>query len=192
MLDGVARRGRQVVSPQRVDQRVDGDDATAAKRKQREEALALPAAHVRGPSIDEDLERPEKPDFERMRHACRVCTHQSRRLARASTGARPRLRPMGPVATVPLRDGTFGWIVARLSRRRALATKQRGAAAWQRHGSRARNARPDPDEQGDQMSSAAIETKTTVERWTADPQPDDGRVRGRAPVGPAHRTRPLP
>jgi hypothetical protein len=32
MLDGVARRGRQVVSPQRVDQRVDADDATAANR----------------------------------------------------------------------------------------------------------------------------------------------------------------
>ena len=55
MLDGVARRGRQVVSPQRVDQGVDGDNATAAKRKQREESLALPAAHVRSPSIDEDL-----------------------------------------------------------------------------------------------------------------------------------------
>ena len=85
VLDGVARRGRQVVSPQRVDQRVDADDATAAKRKQREEALALTAAHVRGPSTGEDLERPEQPDFERVGHAGsgRACTHQSRTVGRA-------------------------------------------------------------------------------------------------------------
>jgi hypothetical protein len=69
MLNGVARRGRQVVSPQRIDQRVDRDDATATKRKQCEEALALAATHLRRPSTDEDLEWPEKPDFQRIRHA---------------------------------------------------------------------------------------------------------------------------
>jgi hypothetical protein len=77
MLDGVARRGREVVSPQRVDQRLDADDATAAKRKQREEALPLTAAHIRGSSTDEDLERSEQPDFERVVHAVVVSLHAS-------------------------------------------------------------------------------------------------------------------
>jgi hypothetical protein len=67
MLDGVARRGRQVVCPQRVDQRLDADDATAAKGKEREEALALAAADVCGPPGDDDLERPEQPDLKWVR-----------------------------------------------------------------------------------------------------------------------------
>ena len=83
MLDGVARRGRQVVPPQRVDQRIDADDATAAKRKQREEALALATAHVRRPSTDDDLDRSEQPDFERVVHAVMsACTAS---LARSGT-----------------------------------------------------------------------------------------------------------
>ena len=75
VLDGVTRRGRQVVFPQRVDQRVDADDATAAKREQREQTLALAAAHVRRPSAGEDLERAEKPDFQRVDHAGGVSLH---------------------------------------------------------------------------------------------------------------------
>jgi polyisoprenoid-binding protein YceI len=47
--------------------------------------------------------------------------------------------------------------------------KQRSTAAWQRHGSRPRDARRDNNEQGDEMSTMVTDTQTTIERWTADP-----------------------
>ena len=137
MLDGVARRRRQVVFPQRVDQRVDGDDATAAKREQREQALALAAAHVRRPSAGEDLERAEQPDFERLVHARResACTHQSRTLLRAWTGGETRafVDPLAGGSGIALfahiGGFVFGWIVAR----NLLETERRRTESAARH-----------------------------------------------------------
>ena len=140
VLDGVARRGRQVVFPQRVDQRVDADDATAAKRKQRKQALALAAAHVRRPSAGENLERAEKPDFQRVDHAGRDGLHAQSRTLDVQVGRRAR-RAAVLVATP--HD-------ARLTSDEAAAANQprasRGSGRPQRgsRGSRPRDARSDP------------------------------------------------
>ena len=112
--------------PHGVDQRIDADDATAVKRKQRKQALALGAAHVRRPSAGEDLERAEKPNFQRGDHAAgagppRISLARSR--ARAGRGPERYV-----VTTVGTRQ------------RRTRST----AAAWQPP----RDARPDPTTKG--------------------------------------------
>ena len=99
------------------------------------------------------------------------------------------------------------YLAGGLCRRRVSdsATRPPGAARGsgrraqrQQHGSRPRDAPSDPYEQGDEMSTALGEMSTAcrgrdrggaVERRS---HPDDGRVRGQAPVGPAHGSRPLP
>jgi hypothetical protein len=69
MLQRVARRRRQFLPPQRIDQLVDRDDTPATKREQREQTVTLAPAHGHGPSAHENLEWAENPDFQRVRHA---------------------------------------------------------------------------------------------------------------------------
>jgi hypothetical protein len=64
VLKSVARCGRQLLSPQGVDQLVHSHDATAAEREQRKQTVPLAAAHLRQTPSGDDLERPEKPDLE--------------------------------------------------------------------------------------------------------------------------------
>jgi hypothetical protein len=74
VLESVARRGRQLLAPQGVDELVHAHDAAAAEREQREQRVPLAAAHVHRPSASDDLERPEEPDLEWMRHRTpRLC-----------------------------------------------------------------------------------------------------------------------
>jgi hypothetical protein len=64
VLEGVARRRRQLLAPQGVDQLVHAHDAAAAEREQRKQPVPLAAADLRQAPSGDDLERPEKPDLE--------------------------------------------------------------------------------------------------------------------------------
>jgi hypothetical protein len=64
VLESVARRGRQLLSPQGINEVVHAHHATAAEREQREQAVPFVAADVHRTSADGDLKRPEEPDLE--------------------------------------------------------------------------------------------------------------------------------
>ena len=68
VLDGVARRHRDLRPPQGVDQHLDRDHATAPQGQQRQQRMPLGAGYLCGATTDEDLERAQKPDLERGRH----------------------------------------------------------------------------------------------------------------------------
>jgi hypothetical protein len=69
MLQRVARRRRQLLSPERIDQLVDRDDPPATKREHCQQAVTPAPAHAHRPSAYENLERAENPDFQGVRHA---------------------------------------------------------------------------------------------------------------------------
>ena len=64
VMERVPRSGRELLAPQTVDEPVDVDHPTLPEREHREQSLPLRAAHVRGRSARESLERAEKPDLE--------------------------------------------------------------------------------------------------------------------------------
>jgi hypothetical protein len=56
VLDGVARRHRDLLPPQGVDQHLDRDHATAAQGQQRQERVPLGTGHLCGATTDQGLE----------------------------------------------------------------------------------------------------------------------------------------
>jgi hypothetical protein len=68
VLNGVSRSGRELGSPQRVDQVVDRDDATPSKSEQRQQRLPLGAGDVDRASVRDHLERAQQPDLQRIAH----------------------------------------------------------------------------------------------------------------------------
>ena len=89
VMERVPRRGRELLTPEAVDERVDVDHAAVPEREQREQRLTLRAAHVRGRPARDNLERAEQPDLEWLAHRM-ANTEESRRLEPA--GEPPRLR----------------------------------------------------------------------------------------------------
>jgi hypothetical protein len=64
VLESIARRGRQLLTPQGFDELVHARDAAAAEREQRKQCMPLAATDLRRTPSGDDLERPEKPDLE--------------------------------------------------------------------------------------------------------------------------------
>jgi hypothetical protein len=64
VLESVPRCGRQLLSPQGVDQLVHAHDASAAEREQREQPMPLAAADLDRISVGDDLEWAENTNLE--------------------------------------------------------------------------------------------------------------------------------
>ena len=90
VMERVPRRGRKLLAPEAVDERVDVDHAAVPEREHRQQRLTLRAAHVRGRPARDNLERAEQPDLEWLAHRRWSNTEESRRLEPA--GEPPRLR----------------------------------------------------------------------------------------------------
>jgi hypothetical protein len=65
-LQGRARRGRRLISPDAVDKRVDGDSLSHVGREQREHRPLLPPTEADLDAVAQDLERPQDMNV----HAC--------------------------------------------------------------------------------------------------------------------------
>ena len=63
VMERIPWSGRELLSPQAVDERVDVDHLAAPERQHREQRLSLGAAHVRARAPGEDLERAQDPDL---------------------------------------------------------------------------------------------------------------------------------
>ena len=91
-MKGVPRSPRQILPPQAVDERVDGDHPAVPEREHRQQRLTLRAAHVRRRPARENLERAEQPDFEQLLHTRLASSAESRTLERLREAQRFRRR----------------------------------------------------------------------------------------------------
>ena len=91
MVERVPRSGRQLLPPEAVDERVDADHTAVPQREHRQQRLTLRAAHVRGRTVHEHLERAEKPDVKRVVHSRLLPPRTS--LARSRVCVKPRRTP---------------------------------------------------------------------------------------------------
>ena len=128
VLHGVSRRTRKIAAPQRLDQRVRGDDTTRSQGQARHERLPLGARHVHRLPAYDHLERPQEPNLELSHTACpplsRAVWHAGLRGARLRYAA-----PVSAGSAVGVPAPGASLAPCRPSRR------QRRATGWQLHGS---------------------------------------------------------